>query len=132
MEALLDHDPVRMGKGVRPLIEGVRNIRTTYHDDNEDTEDDSMSSTSLLGGGEPDPDPESSGRRPFRARWSMPQDDFYIRVVDAFNGWRKTRQKSWRTFGRFVYSLLKAVVFSSWKIKVRIIHLDFACGLSVR
>ncbi len=121
-----DHDadssPGHTSK-IRPLIEGVR----TYHGDvnDEDTEDDSMSSTSLLGGGEAE-SRRRSRRWPFQARWSIPQDDFYVRVVDAFNGWRKTRRKSWRTFGRFAYTLLKAVIFSSWAIKVRIIGLYFA------
>jgi hypothetical protein len=97
----------------RPVID--RNIRTTYHDAfNEDAEDDSASYTSLLGGDDPE-----SRRRTKRRQFQ--EDHFYVRVIDAFNGWRKTRRKSWRTFGRFAFTLLKELIFSPWTIKVSII-----------
>jgi hypothetical protein len=103
----------------RPAIDTGSNIRTTYHDaTNEEAEDDSASSTSLLGGDDPE-----SHRRTKRRQFQ--EDHFYVRVVDAFNGWRKTRRKSWRTFGRFAFTLLKELIFSPWTIKVSIIGFIF-------
>lgn len=69
--------------------------------------------------------PGQQNRRRDPQQYKNNQNDFYVRIAEAYQAWSKTRRKSIRSFGRFLLVILAEAWRARWIVKVSLLAFHY-------